>query len=203
MLPRSLFYILALHLSLLISALAAGSKIFAFGPLSASATVLPYALTYLITDYVNECYGRRIANLFVLCGFFAVSIAALLFQFALVLPGAIHYTDQQAFEKVFALTPRLVVASLSAYLISQYLDVKIFDKLRMWSNERHLWLRNNLSTLCSQFIDTAIFILFAFTGEKYELLSLIGGQFLIKAMIAMVDTPLLYAAVYLHRKYSK
>ena len=85
-------------------------------------------------------------------------------------------------------------------MVSQHLDVWIFHKLKQITNGKHLWLRNNLSTLTSQFIDTTIFITISFYGV-FPILPAIFGQYLIKVIIALLDTPIVYLAVLTIRKY--
>jgi uncharacterized integral membrane protein (TIGR00697 family) len=200
--PTYLLCLLGAYVGMLLTAVAAGSKVFALGPFAASATVFPYALSFWITDFVTETHGRGMATRFVLVGFGVILLANVLFRVAVAVPPAPGYAHQEAFALVFSLSPRLFAAGLGAYLISQFLDVHIFHFLRQRTRGRHLWLRNNASTLLSQFTDTLVFISLAFHGVIDNLLPLVFGQYLIKATIALADTPLLYAALALHHRRS-
>ncbi|MFH1649731.1 MAG: queuosine precursor transporter, partial [Candidatus Woesearchaeota archaeon] len=93
---------------------------------------------------------------------------------------------------VFSFTPRLVLASLVAYFISQFHDVWAFHAWKRRTKGKHLWLRNNASTIVSQFIDTVIVVVIAFYGVLPGLIELILGIWILKVIIAMLDTPFMY-----------
>lgn len=185
----------ALHGGLLVAANAAGAKLIAVGPLAASATVFIYAFSFLITDIISEIYGKKIANVLVWVGFAAVTVAVAIFQIAVHAPSASFFQAQEAYETVFGLTWRILLGGLVAYLVSQFHDVWIFHRLKVLTKGKHLWLRNNVSTLISQLIDTIIFITVAFYGVVPELLKLMLGQYIIKVVIAILDTPIAYIVI--------
>lgn len=185
------FVLLGLFVSILVASNAGGSKLIAIGSLTASATVISYALSFLITDVVSEVYGAKVANKFVWVGFIGAILSVIFFMLAVALPAASFYTDQAAFEKVFGTTPRILIGGFTSFLISQLLDVRIFHFFKKLTKGKYLWLRNNASTLISQFIDSFIFITIAFYGVA-ELLPLIMGQYFLKMVIAICDTPLVY-----------
>ncbi len=177
------------------------------------AAVLAYALTFLFTDIYSEVYGRDAAERVVIYGFFAMVFATFLAQFSVVLPPApFHVEYQETFAKVFGAVPSIVIGSLIAYLVSQTHDVYAFHFWRKVTRGKHLWLRNNASTIASQFIDTVTFITLAFWaipkllyGEPIVGLEhiprLILGQYIIKVIIAVCDTPFCYLGVYLVRRW--
>ncbi len=115
--------------------------------------------------------------------------------------SAPFWTGQAAFESIFGLVPRIVLASMISYVISQNLDVKIFMILKN-KYPKYLWLRNNAGTMISQFVDTLIFITIAFYGTvSLEFLSsLIVGQYVVKWIIAIFDTPFLYIVKYIYNR---
>lgn len=192
----------SVYASLLVAANAAGAKIIAVGSLAASATVFVYALTFLVTDIVSEVYGKKAAKKLVIYGFVSVILAVLIYQLAIIAPPAPFFQNQSAYESVFGLTWRLLIGGLVAYLISQFLDIRIFHYVRKKTKTRHLWLRNILSTIVSQFVDTIIFITIAFYGVFENLWALILGQYLIKLFIALLDTPFAYLGVSIARRLS-
>ncbi|WP_157054822.1 queuosine precursor transporter, partial [Salidesulfovibrio brasiliensis] len=106
-------------------------------------------------------------------------------------PGAVFWQNQEAFGSVIGSTPRIVAASLCAYFVSQHSDVRLFHFIRRLTNGRHLWLRNNLSTMVSQLADSTIFVTIAFWGVL-PVGEIIIGQWLAKMLIAAVDTPVVY-----------
>jgi len=131
-------------------------------------------------------------------GFTVLVVVFLLNVLAVHLPPAPFWPNQEAFASILGATSRIILASLIAYGISQTFDLWLFARVRAWTGERHLWFRNNLSTIASQTLDTCVFITVAFYGEM-PLLPLIGGQLLVKYVIAALDTPVVYGLVYLVR----
>lgn len=149
-------------------------------------------------------YGRKKANDVVTAGIFASFFSLLI---VLVSDGVPATTwspiNDSLFSTVFGATAIAVVASMLAYLFAQYIDVAAFHFWKRKTNGKHLWIRNNFSTLFSQFIDTAtvLFLLCSFGKIGWELfVPLLISGYLFKAMIALLDTPFMYAAVYLFRK---
>lgn len=202
--PRSflpLLFLATFYGGLLVVTNAIGAKLIEIGPFVASATVFVYAFSFLITDVVSEIYGKKAANLFVWYGFITVIIAVVLFQLALWAPVAPFFEAQESYEEVFASSWRVLVGGLVAYLVSQFNDVWVFHKVKKATGGKHLWLRNNVSTIGSQMIDTIIFITIAFYGVVPDLLSLMIGQYVIKLIIAVLDTPFIYLAVAFLRKW--
>ncbi len=168
-----------------------------------SVGILPYPITFLITDIISEIYGKKKANQVVIAGIFASA-----FSIGIILIA--NYTsaidsspvNNATFTKVFGLSPIAVLASMLAYLLAQFIDIRIFHFWKRKTKGKHLWLRNNFSTFSSQFIDTftVIILLCSFQVLPWSLFStlLISG-FLFKIIIALLDTPILYFIVYLFR----
>lgn len=169
-----------------------------------SAGILPYPITFLITDIISEVYGKRKANQVVTAGIFASFFSMLIVYVA----GAVPATEwspinNHLFDKVFGATAIAVLASMMAYLLAQYIDIQIFHFWKRLTKGKHLWLRNNFSTFFSQFVDTftVLFLLCSFGKIDWSLfIALLISGFLFKILIAALDTPFLYAAVYLFRK---
>lgn len=164
---------------------------------SLSASAFCYAFTFLSTDLISEIWGRNTANLMVIIGFLGNLLMLLVIKFALILPSASFWNNQESFDLVLGGVPRIVLAGMIAYLISQFHDVWAFHLWRRVSKGKHLWFRNNLSTFTSQVIDTVLFISIAFWGlfEPPVLIGMFVAQFLFKWGIAMADTPLIYLFV--------
>lgn len=190
-----LIWLIGINTALLVAANAAGAKMIAlpFG-LAASATVFPYALTFLMTDCISELYGRRAARLAVTIGFAGLLLSVLFFHIAMWAPPALFWTNQEAYQLTLGLSGRILLGGWSSYFVSQHLDVFLFHLIRRTTKGKHLWLRNNASTLISQLVDTCIFILIAF-GGVFPVIPAIIGQYAIKVMIALADTPLVYCFV--------
>ena len=169
-----------------------------------SAGVLPYPLTFLITDLLSELYGRKRTNLIVATGFFAsMLVLVILFlgdQFNAI-PSSPVSDDQYA--TMFANSWRVISASMIAYLAAQFLDIRLYHFWKAFTKGKHLWLRNNASTITSQLLDTTLVVLVLFVGVLpfNKLLEFILHGWFFKLICALFDTPLLYAAVYSARKY--
>ncbi|PTX64985.1 hypothetical protein C8P63_101207 [Melghirimyces profundicolus] len=164
------------------------------------AAVLVYALTFVCTDVVAEIWGRERTNWLVFVGFVTSLLVAILVQLAVWWPAAPFWKGQEAYATVLGANLRVTVAGMLAYLVSQYHDIWAFHFWKEKTGSRHLWLRNNLSTAVSQLVDTILFITIAFYGVIPDLAGVIMGQYLVKLLIALIDTPLVYGGVWLIRK---
>jgi uncharacterized integral membrane protein (TIGR00697 family) len=184
--------------SLVLAAIMA-SKIIAVGPLVVPAGVIAYCLTFLITDVISEIWGKERAQTVVMGGFVALVLVFFLTGISIFWPPASFWPHQQAYETILGSSARIMVASLTAYLFSQYHDVWAFHFWKRVTAGRFLWLRNNASTIVSQLLDSVVFITIAFYGAM-PLAPLILGQWVVKVGIAALDTPLVYLLVYLLRR---
>ena len=178
------------------------ANIVAVKPVALGGWVLPagtiaYPFTFLVTDTISELYGRRVAIRVVWYGFGLSAAMVVLVYVAQLLPSADFWEGQRAYETTLGSVPRVVLASMTAYLVGQHSDVIVFHHLRRVTNGRHLWLRNNASTMLSQAIDTTLFISIAFAGAvpASVLWNMMATQYLVKVGVAVVDTPIVYALV--------
>jgi len=156
-----------------------------------------YGAIFFCTDLLNELYGPRAARRGVMLGFIVMIFFTLSSQLALVFsvaPDPWAEQVQGAMETIYGFMPRLAVASLAAYLLSQLHDVWAFAWWRRKTRGRMLWLRNNLSTAVSQLIDSAVFCFIAFAGvvEREHFLQILVTTYVIKVLVALLDTPFLY-----------
>jgi uncharacterized integral membrane protein (TIGR00697 family) len=169
-----------------------------FGLAATGGNVL-YASIFLATDLLDEYYGKKIATKAVMIGFFGSVFFLVTSQLILKFIPADYDIAQDAFKTIFTLTPRIVIGSMIAYLISQNLDVWTFAKIKQLTKGKHLWLRNNASTWTSQLVDSIIFTTIAFAGI-YPLFELILFTYIIKVIIAALDTPFIYLSKILKPK---
>jgi queuosine precursor transporter len=169
-----------------------------------SVGILPYPITFLITDILSEIYGKKKANQVVIAGIFASFFSMLIILIADFTPAIANSPiDDAVFHQVFGLSPLAVFASMLAYLFAQLVDIRIFHFWKKRTKGKHLWLRNNFSTFASQFIDTftVVFLLCSFKILPWNIFtSLLLSGFLFKVIIAALDTPILYGIVFLFRK---
>ncbi len=151
-----------------------------------------YGSIFLATDLINEKYGRQKAQTAVYIGFVMMVAFTFITQTALLFTPNAHDFSQGALETLFSLLPRITLGSLVAYLVSQTLDVYLFDRIK--SKFKPLWVRNNGSTLISQAVDTALFTLIAFVGvvPASVVLEIFWFSYIIKIMTSIIDTPFVY-----------
>lgn len=169
-----------------------------------SVGILPYPITFLITDILSEIYGKKKANQVVIAGIFASFFSMLIILVADFTPAIDNSPiNDETFHQVFGLSAIAVFASMVAYLFAQFIDIKIFHFWKQLTKGKHLWLRNNFSTFTSQFIDTftVLFLLCSFKILPWNMFNglLISG-FVFKVIVAALDTPILYGMVFLFRK---
>ncbi|MFD2099297.1 queuosine precursor transporter [Flagellimonas iocasae] len=169
-----------------------------------SVGILPYPVTFLITDLISEIYGKKKANQVVTAGIFASFFSMgiiLIANYSPAIPSS--PVDDVTFTKVFGLSPLGVLASMLAYLAAQYIDISIYHFWKRVTKGRMLWLRNNFSTFSSQFVDTltVVSLLCIFGVLPWDkFYGLVVSGFIFKIIIAVLDTPFLYLFVYLIRK---
>ncbi|MAJ44846.1 MAG: hypothetical protein CMF96_08925 [Candidatus Marinimicrobia bacterium] len=169
-----------------------------------SAGILPYPVTFLVTDIISEIYGRKKANLVVLSGFIASIFIMLVTTLAQVVPATTWSpVSNELFTKVFGLFGPAVFASMTAYLTAQFIDIRIFHFWKELTKGKHLWLRNNGSTVASQLVDTSavLLLLCSFEVIAWDRFSmLLFNGFLFKMLVAFVDTPLFYLSSWYLKK---
>lgn len=169
-----------------------------------SVGLLPYPITFLITDILSEIYGRKKANQVVVAGIFASLFSLLIVYVSQKVPATPwSHVGDETFNHVFGGTPIAVFASMLAYLLAQFIDIHIYHFWKKTTQGNHLWLRNNFSTFTSQFIDTLTVLLLLCSFEIIEwnkFLGLLVSGVIFKILMAIADTPILYAAVYALRK---
>lgn len=176
-----------------------GTKLFEI-----SVGILPYPITFLITDLISEIYGKKKANQVVVTGIFASFFSLLIILISDAVPAIPNSpVKDEMFSTVFGQSAIAVFSSMVAYLCAQFIDIQIYHFWKRLTEGRHLWLRNNFSTWLSQFIDTfsivgllCIFEVLPWSSFKGLLIS----GFLFKVVVAALDTPFLYLGVYLFRR---
>ncbi|MDE5654824.1 MAG: queuosine precursor transporter [Clostridia bacterium] len=173
----------------------------AFGMEQTLGNVL-FAVTFLITDILSECEGKKSANKAVFIGIFSQVFFLILSQSWLLYKPSESDTAMQAIKAVFSNTPRLILASLAVYAVSQIFDVWLYHKWwkftekKFGEKRKYLWLRNNGSTLVSQILNTFLFTIIAFVGtyDFKTLMSIFGSSYVIYIVTTLLDTPVLYLA---------
>lgn len=216
--PRAerLFLLLAgIFLGALVMTNAIAGKFFVLFGQELSCGIIAYPVTFLATDLISEIYGRKRAALVVKVGFVVSVFVTLVVWIAGVTPIYDRSpVTEDAFNMVFGLLPGIVFGSMVAYLTAQLIDVHIFEFWHDLTKGRHLWLRNNGSTVFSQLVDTVLVVTIALVIwpeiDNNEMTTpldwetwwgIVIGQYLFKAAIALVDTPFFYLGTRLLRQW--
>jgi uncharacterized integral membrane protein (TIGR00697 family) len=169
-----------------------------------SVGILPYPITFLITDLISEIYGKKAANQVVVTGIFASVFSMVIIYTANAVPATPWSpVSDNLFTTVFGSTAIAVMASMLAYLFAQFIDIQIYHFWKRVTKGKQLWLRNNFSTFFSQSVDTCTILLLLCSFEIIawdKFAGLLIAGFLFKVLIAALDTPFLYLGVFLFRK---
>ncbi len=180
-----------------------GTKITQIWIFNFSVGIFAYPVTFLITDIIEEVHGKELTKKFVFCGMIALVFMLLITFISVKLPYAERSWVQDAeYGKIFGMSLRLMIASIIAFVISQFHDVWAFNFWKQKTHGKFLWLRNNLSTIVSQFIDTIIFMFIAFwnvspkLNAHYVFFGLALPYYGIKVIVALLDTPFIYLGVW-------
>ncbi len=171
-----------------------------FGLVTAMGNVI-YGSLFLVTDILNELYSEKDARKAVWIGFYALISTTLVMQATLYfIPHSSDFLSPHI-DAVFSFLPRITIASLAAYLVSQLHDVWLFARLKRRMKGRFLWARNNASTMLSQLIDNTIFTLIAFTGVfSWGIIGQIFiTSYIMKIIVSAIDTPFIYWAKRMRR----
>ena len=176
-----------------------GAKLFEI-----SVGILPYPITFLITDLISEIYGKQKANQVVVGGVIASLFSMGIIYIAASVPATEWSpVSDEVFKSVFGSTGVAVLASMLAYLFAQFIDIQIYHYWKNLTKGKHLWLRNNCSTFLSQIVDTStvLILLCLFNEISWDLFAgLLVAGVSFKILIAAVDTPFLYLGVFIFKK---
>ena len=174
-----------------------------------SVGLLAYPITFLITDVISEIYGQKKANFVVISGVISSIIILGIIYLAQIVPADNESpVDDKTFKLVFGEFGVAMAASLFTYLVCQLIDIRIFHFWKKVTKGKHLWIRNNLSTIFSQCIDTFLILYLLMTLSDFpnnwlELKNLFINGFLFKICVAIIDTPIIYVCVIIIRKVFK
>jgi len=174
-----------------------------FGMVTTLGNII-YGTSFLATDILSECYSEKEAKEAVKIGIFSMLATTVIMQICLMFEPHASDTAQGALHSIFSVMPRIAIASITAYCVSQNFDVWFYNYLKIRFPER-LWVRNNGSTMLSQLIDNVIFTVLAFWGvfELDVLLQIFASTYLLKWIVALCDTPVIYWARAFHRSSIK
>jgi len=191
---RAFLVLAGIFLVLLIVANLITAKLFVLFGVVLAAGIIPYPVTFLATDLICEIYGQKRANHLVFVGFLMSLLVLIVLQLGLHATPFEGANVQDHYVAIFGQSSRAIIASMIAYLVAQLIDVRLFHFWKRLTKGKHLWLRNNASTMVSQLVDSALVITILFYGAvpNSTLIDLIIAGYLFKLGIAALDTPFFY-----------
>lgn len=194
------FVLVATFVASVIAANLMGNKIAVFGFFDAAVGILVFPLSYLVMDVIQEVEGKETARKIVWATLAVLAYILVITYISTQLPSAERDFFPQEYNKVFGISVRVMLASLTAFLIAELMDIEIFRRLREWTKKKMLWFRATGSTIVSQFVDSAVFMYLAFYGitpkhDAIYIFVLIIPYWILKCIIAVFGTPLVYAGV--------
>ena len=173
-----------------------------FQDFSIPAGLITYPLTFFISDLVTEVYGAKKAKEMVYLAFGMSVFAYLIIKIALILPSP-TLENQNHFEEILGLNGVILMASLTAYIFSQMLDIQIYSLIKKWTGQNYLWIRNNGSTLIAQLVDTTIVNLIYLKGgagmDMAQVLPIMAFSYTYKCSFSIAFTPLFYFLIFLFK----
>ena len=165
-----------------------------FPDIALSASIFVYSATFIFTDVLSEVWGAKVARKAVWAGAMIYPLLFATLQFSISWePHMLWAENQEAFATLMTMAIRITIASFLAFVVSQIYDIWVFDFWKRKTGGRHLWFRNNASTMVSQLIDTVVFYTIAFYGI-FPVVTLIIATYIVKLVIAAIDTPFVYFA---------
>lgn len=187
--------LIGLYVSFVIFSNIVASKIAAFdlgfATFYAPAAVIIFSVTFLMTDIVNEKFGRKETHKMILIAFLAQVAVAFFAWLILSLNSAPFWTNQSSFEIILGQVPRIMIASWIAFLISENIDAYLFAWFKNLTKGKYLWMRNAFSSIPSMALDSILFVTIAFYGTQ-PILSLIWGLIVVKWLVGIIDIPFMY-----------
>ena len=180
---------------LLISNLVA-AKLVPIGPLRVSAAQMLFPLTYIFGDIFTEVYGYGASRKAIWRGFYSSILMAAIGLFAIWLPPAPEWHNQQAFETIFGVVPRIVAGSLLAFWLGEFANSYTLARLKLFTKGKHLWTRTVGSTIVGQAVDTVVVVSFIYYDQPIGIiLNVIFSGYVFKVAYEVLATPLTYAIV--------
>ncbi len=189
--------ILAFSAAILLISNLSATKLIAFGPIISDGGAILFPLAYIFSDVLTEVYGYAYARRAIWVGFGVMLVAVAIFTIVRYLPGAPEYHDQSSFEAVLGFFPRIVLASLTAYLTGEFLNSYILAKLKIKTAGKMMWLRLVGSTVIGELADTLVFCLVAFGGilTGHDMLIYIAVGWSFKTGVEIIFLPITYRVI--------
>jgi len=172
-------------------------KVITFAGFDIPAGILCFPIAYIVNDVLTEVYGYQKAKSVIWWGFISLAFMTLVYYLATILEPAGFWENQESFEKIFGVVPRIALGSLLAFLVGSFLNSIVLSKMKTRMQGKKLWMRTIGSTIVGEGVDSIIFNIIAFAGifSFPQLLGIIWSGFLLKTLYEILATPLTYAVV--------
>lgn len=189
--------VVALYVTALITANTVAVNVLQIGSFAADAGTLTFPIAYIVGDVLTEVYGFRMARRVIWLGFICNLFAVAVYQGSMQFPTANTPEFDSAYQMVFANTPRILAASMVAYLVGSFINSYVLARLKVITNGKWLWMRTIGSTLAGQGLDTVVFVLIAFAGvfPNEIVWTMIYTNWIVKIGVEVLATPLTYKVV--------
>jgi hypothetical protein len=189
--------LVGLFVAVLLISNIASTKLLVLGPFTFDGGTILFPLSYIFGDVLTEVYGYARARRAIWAGFFSASLMAVVLFVVGSLPSAAEWPNQEAYQTILGQTPRIVLASLLAYLAGEFSNSWVLARMKVAMQGRRLWMRTIGSTLVGEGLDTAIFVTVAFWGvwPAATLTAVLVSNYLFKVGVEILATPATYAVV--------
>lgn len=197
--------LLALFIVVLLVSNVVSAKILKLGPFTFDGGTILFPLAYILGDIFTEVYGYKRMRRVIWSGFLANILMALVFMIVSKLPAAEGWNNQKAYEAILGWVPRIVIASIIAYWVGEFINSFILAKMKIFTKGQFLWMRTIGSTLVAEFLDSLIFCVIAFLGKvpSILLLKIIISNYIFKVLIEVLFTPITYGVTNFLKKGEK
>lgn len=177
-------------------------KLFSLGSIILPSSALLFPFTYIIGDIVAEVYGYKKARFVIYIGFLCNAFMALFFLISIKLPAASTWHLQKEYATILGTTPRMFIASLSAFLIGSLSNAFVLNLIKKYTGEKHLWMRTIGSTIVGELFDTLLFVIIAFIGTipSTAIMTMILSQYIWKVSYEVIATPFTYKIINWYKK---
>ncbi len=194
--------IVALYVTTLITANTVAVSVLDLGPFAADAGTLTFPIAYIVGDILTEVYGFRVARRVIWLGFACNLLAVGVYHLAMQFPTHNDAAFDASFQSVFANTPRILLASMMAYLVGSFTNSIVLSRMKVLTDGKHLWMRTIGSTVAGQGLDTVIFVLIAFSGvfPREIVWQMIYTNWIIKIGLEVLATPVTYRVIALFKR---
>lgn len=190
-------YIAILFVAILMISNTVATKLFQFGSFFFTGAIMIFPISYIFGDILTEVYGYRASRRIIWAGFASIIVMSIVYYLVQLLPPAPFWPNQQAYEVILGLVPRIVLGSIIGYFAGEFTNSYVLSRMKIWTKGKHLWTRTISSTIAGEGVDTILFATVAFAGviPWNSLIMVIISGYVAKVLIEVLFTPITYVVV--------